>query len=453
MTAPHRPAAPPRPRAARGPARRRRAAAALLLLLGLAVAPAPAPAQDPPAAPQDSPRLEVEFDATETIPGQPLALRLTVLVPTWMPKPPDWPDFDAPDLLVRLPGRATSPTSASVGDETWSGLSRRWRITPLVPGDFTLPAPRVVVRWADPAGGAVRETTLEAPPLRFRAAIPAAARDLDPFLAASDLALTREAQGATRDLHPGDAVGVTLTARIAGAPPMLLPALAPPPDVPGFAAYPDPAVLAETDDRGVPGGTRTERLALQVEGGGGGELPAVEIRWFDLDDGQVKTASVPAIPLSALGPPPAEAGAWRRPVATALAALAGLALAWAILRRAVPPLRRRLAARRAAARRTEVWAWRRLRRAVAARDEAGLRPALDLWAARCAGDPRRALEVEAALLALGRARYGPGGDAAAAWRALARALPAARSRHSAKAAAARPAAGASAHLPPLNPVA
>ena len=42
-----------------------------------------------PAA--DGPILWMSFEDTVTVPGQPLSLRLTVLVPTFMPKPPVWP--------------------------------------------------------------------------------------------------------------------------------------------------------------------------------------------------------------------------------------------------------------------------------------------------------------------------------------------------------------------------
>ena len=54
--------------------------AAIVLLLALT---APAFAQQAGA-----PVIETEIDKTETIPGQTLNLSVTVLVPTYMPKPP-----------------------------------------------------------------------------------------------------------------------------------------------------------------------------------------------------------------------------------------------------------------------------------------------------------------------------------------------------------------------------
>ncbi|MDF2233605.1 hypothetical protein P2H44_13680 [Albimonas sp. CAU 1670] len=430
----------------------------ILALAAALLATGPAPAQSPAAVPDaQSPRLSVELSAEEVVPGQPLTLRMTLLVPTYLPSPPVWPDLDAPDLLVRLPPRATNPTSAEVDGETWSGVSRRWRIAPLVPGAFALPAGELQVTWADPAGGAPLRAVLPTPALRLRATIPPGAEDLSPFIAAQDLTLERRVEGDPQAMSPGDALAVTLTARIAGASPMVLPPLAAPGGPPGLAAYPEAPELTETEDRGRIGGARTERLSLIAQGGGEGELPAVSLRWYDLDDGRVKTAEVPAVAISVSGPPlaaapPDPAARLRLWLSLGAAALA-LGVLAALLRRAAPGLRARLSRRRAAHRASETWAWRRLRSALRARDRAGLRPALDLWSARVQGDPRADPAVQAALLSLGAARYAPGqGDEAAAWQALARALPEARRRHP-PLDARGPSATAPRRLPPLNPVA
>ncbi|SDW07693.1 Oxygen tolerance [Albimonas donghaensis] len=420
------------------------------------------------------PILRLDLDAAEAVPGQPLTLRLTVLVPTFMPRPPDWPDFEAPNLLVRLPGRATSPVSERVGAETWSGVSRRWRIAPMIPGDIPVPAQEVRVTWSDPDGGEDLTADLPVDAVTFRGVVPEGAEGLDPFIAASGLRLERlvepagDAAGADPDapgqgMAPGDSVTVTLTATVEGVSPIFLPTLAPPAAIPGLAAYPDPPQVSETDGRDGPGGARVERMSLVAEGGGAGELPAVTLRWFDLDAGEVREATVPAVPLSVDGPPARAAAAprdWASLAVRGAAALAGLALLVGLARLAGPPLGRSLAARRAGRLASEAHAWAGLRRVVAARDHAALRPVLDLWAGRVAGaDPRRDPAVSAALLQLGAARYGAaeggakgrakGGAEeaeAAAWAALAAALPAARRQGR------DGGGGDAAALPPLNPV-
>lgn len=69
-----------------------------------------------PAAARDGPILATDFPETEAIPGQPLSLRVTVLVPTFMPSPPQWPSMEAPNLHVRVV--STGGTSQSVDGAT-----------------------------------------------------------------------------------------------------------------------------------------------------------------------------------------------------------------------------------------------------------------------------------------------------------------------------------------------
>jgi hypothetical protein len=218
--------------------------------------------------------------------------------------------------------------------------------------------------------------------------------------------------------------------------------------VPGTRAYPDEPVLEERAERGVTSGTRSETVTLVAEGGGAGAVPDVTLDWFNLRTGEVETARAEGFAVSVDGPPaaaPAEPRDWRAIALTVLGGALALALAATALRRLGPPLRRRAREMRAAWRASEAWAWRALSRAVQARDHAALRPALDTWAARMPGpDPRDAAPLDAALTALGEARYGGGAaPEAKGWRALARVLPRLR-----KAGRARETAP---DLPPLNP--
>ncbi|MCC0066891.1 MAG: BatD family protein [Rhodovulum sp.] len=300
-------------------------AAALFVLLAFAP---PAGAQEDVAP--DGPVLRVEFDETEAIPGQPLSLRMTVLVPTFLPEPPVWPSLEAPNLLVRLPERSTNPTSARVGGETWAGVTRNYRISPMVPGEFAIPPQEVVVTWADPESNAPARAILRSEALAFRGVVPAGAEGLDPFVAATSLELAQTIEGEPGAMTPGDSVTRTVVATVAGTAPMFLPELMPPVAIEGVAAYPDEPLIAETDDRGTLGGSRTERVTLVAEGGGSGAVPAVTLDWYDLETGRVETASVEGFAIAVEGPPArsvAPGRDWRRIALGGLAALAGAAAA------------------------------------------------------------------------------------------------------------------------------
>ena len=118
---------------------------ALVLLLVLLAVPLASKAQEPA-----KPILRMEFKQTETIPGQPLVLRVTVLVPTWLPEAPVFPSLEVPNVMVRLPERASGPASERVKGETWSGVTRAYRLYPMKAGGFRIPPLPVTVTSADP---------------------------------------------------------------------------------------------------------------------------------------------------------------------------------------------------------------------------------------------------------------------------------------------------------------
>ncbi len=406
----------------------------------------PADAVDTP----NTPLLRVDFPETEAIPGQFLTLRLTVLVPSYMPAPPVWPSFETPNLLVRVPEGATNPTSERIDGETWSGISRRYSISPMVPGAFELPPEDVVVTWADPDADQPVRVTLPTNSLAFTGVLPAGAEALDPFIAASDLDLRQEITGEPGAMTPGDSVTRTVTVEVAGVSPMFLPNLLAPVSVPGVAAYPDAPRLDETDDRGTLGGTRIESVTYVAESGGAGTLPEITLDWFDIDTGKVVSARAEAVDISVDGPPAALADPEsRRQIMVLAAAGVGCLILLAIaLRLALPPLRRKLAAHRAAQVASEDHAWRELSETVKRQDLGALYPALDIWAARVNGaDPRHDPGVQSALATLGRARYGARmkteADPRDGWNHLDTALRTARRAETAP--TARRA------LPPLNP--
>ena len=70
---------------------------ALLASLSLITASGLALAQEPPR-----PMLRTVLEAGSAIPGQPILLRITLLAPTWFPKPPVFASLDIPNVVVHL---------------------------------------------------------------------------------------------------------------------------------------------------------------------------------------------------------------------------------------------------------------------------------------------------------------------------------------------------------------
>ena len=411
-----------------------------LAMMVLAVAPgAPLLAQPGAAPAQDNEggsanpagaMLKMEFAETETVPGQPLDLRLTVLVETYMLEPPVWPGLEAPNVLVRLPARSTNPTSEGVGGATWSGVTRRYAITPMIPGRYALPPQEVVVTYADPETNAPVRTSLVTGPISFAGIVPEGAEGLDPFLAGTKLTLEQKIDGEPEAMKPGDSVTRTVTARLLGTPSMFIPGLLTPAAIPGVAAYPAEPLTTDTEDRGTVTGVRTESVTYVAEGGGHGDVPPVSIGWYDLGAGKVETATVEGFEMAVDGPPAVsgEPRDWRRLAATAVAAIAAVIIVLLTAGRANRVIRRRVRRWCAARLASEGHAWRYLQTAISRQDIAALYLALDRWAERFDGaDPRRDADVEGALVRIGVARYGGGARPDTdGWRALSQALTSAR---------------------------
>jgi hypothetical protein len=186
-----------------------------------------------------------------------------------------------------------------------------------------------------------------------------------------------------------------------------------------------------------------------AEGQADGEVAGIELGWFDLGSGTVRTARVEGFAISASGPPLAARLADRetlpRLLAVGLAAiLAGVLIVWGA-RRLLPHAAARYREWRERRRAGKGWALAELKRAIDRRDHGAAVVLVDLWAARLPRTGKTEADaVRRALTRIGEKLYGRGDNppSTADWRAVRVALDdAARVRqHESRGA-----------LPPLNP--
>ncbi|WP_163887128.1 BatD family protein [Aliiruegeria sabulilitoris] len=391
------------------------------------------------------PLVRVSLEPETGVVGQPLVLRISILVPTWMPQPPAFPSMEAPNVIVRLPERASGPISERVDGETWSGVSRAYRLYPMLAGEVSLPAQNITVTYADP--DTTQPVTYEAPlePIRFQVRVPEGAEGLDPLILASGFTLEQSIEGADGPLGQGEAATRTVTARIEGTSPLFIPPLLPGVQTDAVKAYPKDPVVQEKEERGVLSGSRTELETYVAQYGGVVELPAISIDWFNTESGKVETARLEGARLEVDAPSaPVQPKISPRQVAMLVGAglLLGLLL-WAGNRWLLPPLKSRQAERRAARLASERFAAHEVEKAIAQKDLSGVVTALALWSQRCPGDEDA---LEPALAAIGAERFGRGGGAAGqgAWQVFRSAFQAERKRR-------LQSAGGRGALPPLNP--
>ena len=372
-----------------------------LVLLLLILSSSPLWAQD------NKPLLESELTPATAAPGEAVTFRVTVLVPTFMPKPIEFPELDQPNLSITTPERSSVPISKNINGESWSGIMRDYRVQALAPGSFTLGGDSVTVTYMDPDTNTPVEVTLPIAPARLTITVPPEAAGLKPFIAANDLTLEQAIDGDNEGIRAGDSFSRTVTATITGSTARQLPQLLNPSAPDGLAAYPQ---SPEAEDKGDTG-TRTEKITYVVEGPTRGELPAVTIRWYDLDDKQVKTAELEPVPVAAKGALPLS----RMSLAQWLAVLAAIALSTLVFWRwGIPWVRVQREKARERKAQSAASALASLQSACNNRDYPALVSAVNRWH-QLGGDPDNRLNT--GLLAIGASRFSAGvhNDNDSAW--------------------------------------
>ena len=83
-----------------------------------------------PGAHAEGPVVRVSVAPEVVRVGEAAELTITVLVPTWFPKPPVYPSFELPNAMTQLPADSSYPTSERVGpplicSQTFSRLTGR----------------------------------------------------------------------------------------------------------------------------------------------------------------------------------------------------------------------------------------------------------------------------------------------------------------------------------------
>ncbi|TLP57660.1 protein BatD [Parasedimentitalea maritima] len=368
----------------------------------------------PPQA--GSPRLSVTLSDGPYIVGQPITLRVKILVPTWMPTPPVYPSFEQPNLLIRLPERSTHPVSETISGETWSGTSRTYQLYPLELGAFRIPSQSVQITSAGPSAQPVKtEHQLEA--ISFTAELPKGAEMMEPpVIVASDFSLDQEFSE-LEELNVGDALTRRVIAQIEGTTAILIPSLIPTPiqstsetgeeQLSSLRGYPKDPTIEESVERGSLSGNRIEEVSYLAQVGGSATLPSIEIEWFNIDMGTVETARLDALTVQVAKPPEARRAPSERALQLATA-LAFLALAVLVLHSFRPRLHNYIQILKTRWMSSELFARRAVQQSIKSEDLWQLQAKLATW-----GDhfpsltPSQCCEIEQALTQVGRGLYGP----------------------------------------------
>ncbi|MCF8470859.1 MAG: hypothetical protein K9G30_08745 [Parvibaculum sp.] len=240
------------------------------------------------------PILRVEATPRAAILGEPVRLRVSILVPNWFAKPPAFPALDLRGAVVRVPPDAAFNLSEGIGGEDYVGIARDYYVFPQVPGILTLPGAGLSVTYVETPPTGLRTVRLTLPAISVLAYRPDDGA-LEPFFSASDLEMEERFDPPPDDLKVGDAFRRLITIRAAGATAMLIPQLSFG-AAKGLGVYPSEARLEDVSaGRGEIGaGLRIEEAAYSASEAGEYVLPPVALRWWNRERGRVEESVLPA---------------------------------------------------------------------------------------------------------------------------------------------------------------
>lgn len=258
-------------------------------LLACLLMTTPVWAQSPAPGPQLHVAASLSAGQKLTV-GATATLNVDVLTSTWFTEPPQISGLNIPGVLVSGPAGDATILRDNINGVAYSGLRYSYLISPTAAGPLRVPALTITAK----AGQATAPLTAQTVELTLQASGPpdSAAGHM---LAASAVQVSQQIQFSAQPPAVGDHISRVITVQAQGAQAMLIP---PPaiPAVPGLKSYSAEPVLTQlSGSRGeFLGGQRVDRVDYVVERPGAYELPAVEIRWWNLTTNQEASTTVPA---------------------------------------------------------------------------------------------------------------------------------------------------------------
>jgi len=244
---------------------------------------------------QERPIVRAEINPGTVAVGEPIELKITVLVPTWFTRPPVYPNFELANAITRLPDDSSYPIRERVGNDSWSGIVRSYEILPLLGARYKLGGQTMSIAYANPGSDPVT-MEVEIPEVIFQGSVPAGAAALDPYIAGRRLELSLSVEGEIDNLEVGDALVLNYIAELEGLPAIFLPPLAPALSFDGVSIYADSPIL---DDGAV--ARRSEKLTLVFDAGGEFVVPDLTLGFWNSTTETIDSAVVEGFTMTVAG--------------------------------------------------------------------------------------------------------------------------------------------------------
>jgi len=252
--------------------------------------------------------------------GQPVSFEIDVLTDTWLAGTPDFDTLTLPDALVEFEGSQGRSIQRDIGGKRYFGVTFSYRLVPLESGVITVPAlpVKVSVGQADtPIGATAPSFSFPVQPLSG----PDTTRDM---LLAGDVQLTQRIIPSGVSVQAGQPVIREIHVVADRALPLAIPPLTTYNPSGSVGTHLSADINPLTNGRGyTTGGERIERIRYIPELAGAMSLPAMVLKWWDIDENRVEETMLPALEVQVIPP----AGS-RAPFPTELMELMRLQLEW-----------------------------------------------------------------------------------------------------------------------------
>jgi hypothetical protein len=238
-------------------------------------------------------RLRIESALTpqaHIVPGQKVTLTIEIATDRWFSGGTRIGIPEVPGLVILQTEQFASNASENHKGETWA--IQRWTldIFPQRAGDFTLEPIPVQLQVNSGAEGDI-QGEVHSPPLHFSASIPASLAGIRHWVAAPTFSVSQRFDRALNTLTVGDAFEQEVVLKASDVLAMMLPVYEFEKQT-GLAAYPSPAILENTVNRGQTLATRSIRISYVAEKSGQFLLPARDYFWWNIQSATLEVLSL-----------------------------------------------------------------------------------------------------------------------------------------------------------------
>lgn len=224
--------------------------------------------------------------------NQQIILYIEVVTPRWFTGGTRIAAIDIPNVAVKQRNQLATNFTERKDGVTWT--HQRWEVTlyPQKAGTYVIPPTAVKVQVSKEGVGNV-SGTIYTQAQTFKVIKPSGLLDdKQQWVSGLDFTVQQKWDTSNSELEAGDSITRTITIKGADTLAMLIPEILPATSSTHYQTYNQPPKLSDTQTRGDYLSQREESSVYVLQTGGEVTFPALELVWWDVDSGELKTINI-----------------------------------------------------------------------------------------------------------------------------------------------------------------